>query len=379
MKIIADANIPFVAECFSSIGEVATLQGRAITASAVCDADILLVRSVTAVNEDLLADSKVKFVGTATIGTDHIDTAFLEKNNIGFASAPGSNANSVAEYIIAALLETGQKYNIKLNKSSIGIIGAGNVGGKVAQKANALGLKTYLNDPPLKRQTGDTKYLPKKKLFDCDFITLHTPLSFEGIDKTFHLADERFFSCLKKGCIFLNTSRGPVADTQALKNAIKTGRLKAAVLDVWENEPEIDTELLELADIATAHIAGYSLDGKVGGMIMIYNAVCNYFDIKPQYTVQSFLPVPVVGELVVDEGNVSEQELLLDAVRRIYDIKADDRKLREILSLQPEKRADFFDKLRRDYLIRREFQNTKIITKNKIIFDKLTGIGFSGK
>ncbi|MHC4912347.1 MAG: 4-phosphoerythronate dehydrogenase, partial [Planctomycetota bacterium] len=243
MKIVADANIPFVRNCFSSLGEVEVVPGREITSNVIADADVLLVRSITQVDSDLLAGSSVRFVGTATIGFDHVRTDFLLSNNIGFASAPGSNANSAAEYVLAALLSVARKRKIQLEGKSIGIVGVGNVGSKVEKKAKALGMKVYLNDPPLQRQTGDAKYLPLEKLFGCDFITLHTPLTFEGIDKTFHLADERFFKLLKPACIFINTSRGAVVDTITLKGAIQSGKLGAVVLDVWENEPNINIEL----------------------------------------------------------------------------------------------------------------------------------------
>jgi len=220
MKIIADGNIPFVAECFSSIGEVEVVSGRDITPNVVSGADVLLVRSITRVGADLLAEGRVRFVATATIGFDHINIEYLSRNNIGFASAPGSNANSAAEYVIAALLNIAKHHSIDLDGKSIGIIGVGNVGSRVAKKCEALGMKTYLNDPPLQRQTGDSKYLPIEELFDCDFITLHTPLTFEGGDKTFHLADEKFFKSLKAGCIFVNAARGGVVDSSALKAAI---------------------------------------------------------------------------------------------------------------------------------------------------------------
>ena len=243
MKIVADANIPYVAECFSSVGEVKVVGGRQITPDVVADADVLLVRSITPVGAELLPGSKVRLVATATIGFDHIDVDFLRRNNIGFASAPGSNANSAAEYVIAGLLEIAQRYDLDLADRSIGIIGVGNVGGKVARKCEALGMKVYLNDPPLQRQTGERKYLPLKELYDCDFITFHTPLTFEGVDKTYHLADEKFFKSLKERCVFVNASRGGVVDSDALKAAIRAGRLRAVVLDVWANEPTIDTGL----------------------------------------------------------------------------------------------------------------------------------------
>ena len=379
MKIVADMNIPFVKECFSSIGEVEVVAGRQIKPKEVIDADVLLVRSVTPVNEKLLAGSKVKFVATATIGVEHVDCEYLQKRGIGFASAPGSNANSVAEYIVAALLETGQKHNITLEGKSIGVVGVGNVGSKVVKKCEALGMKMFLNDPPLQRQTGEAKYLPLKKLFDCDFITLHTPLTFEGIDKTYHLADKNFFKSLKTGCVFLNTSRGGVVETGALKATIKSGEIKAAVLDVWENEPNIDTELLEMADIGTPHIAGYSFDGKVAGMIMIYKAACEHFGLKPKFDIDSFLPEPIVPEIKIKSENGGEENILREVARRVYDIKADDGRLKRILNVPAEKRGAEFDRLRKDYPVRREFQNTKVIltTENtENIKEKLKGIGF---
>jgi erythronate-4-phosphate dehydrogenase len=378
VKIIADKNIPFVAECFSSIGEVEVVTGRELAAGLVREADVLLVRSVTAVNSELLAGSKVRFVATATIGFDHVDTDFLAENDIGFASAPGSNANSAAEYVIAALLSVAQKKNYDLEGKSIGIVGVGNVGSRVAKKAAALGMRVYLNDPPLQRQTGEIKYLAIEELYDCDFITLHTPLTFEGIDRTFHLADEKFFKSLKAGCVFLNTSRGGVVDTSALKSAIKSGRFGAVVLDVWENEPNIDVELLRIVDLSTPHIAGYSLDGKVAGMIMIYEAACKYFGFEAKYRIEDFLPEPEVKRIEVDARSGSEQEILYQTVQQVYCINRDDFNTREIAMVPEEQRGEFFDSLRKNYPVRREFQNTQVVLQStcKELAEKLTGIGF---
>jgi len=378
MKIIADENIPFVAECFSSIGEIETIPGREITPGVIADADVLLVRSITPVGADLFAGNKVRFVGTATIGFDHIDIEYLSRNNIGFASAPGSNANSAAEYVIAGLLNIAKRHSIDLEGKSIGIIGVGNVGGRVVNKCEALGMKPCLNDPPLQRQTGAPKYLPIEQLYDCDFVTLHTPLTFEGEDKTFHLVNERFFKSLKKGCIFFNASRGGVVDSSALKTAIEESRLQATVLDVWEDEPNIDVELLEMVDIGTPHIAGYSLDGKIAGMIMIYKATCKYFGLDFKYDIDSFLPVPAIPELKINTQSVSEQDALLRVVEKIYDIKADDVRLRRMLEESEKERGKYFDSLRKNYPVRREFQNTRIILENPCLgpAEKLAGIGF---
>ena len=396
MKIVADANIPFVRECFSSAGEVEVLSGRDITSQTVANADALLVRSITAVNEELLLGSAVRFVGTATIGFDHVDLAYLERNHIGFASAPGSNANSAAEYIIAALLEVGCRHNIQLEGKSIGVIGVGNVGSRVARKCEALGMNVRRNDPPLQRRVcsvpvrasgkkrltaslqTDPQYVPIETLYDCDFITIHTPLTREGIDKTFHLADAGFFSSLKPGGVFLNASRGAVMDSEALKAAIRVGRLQAVVLDVWEKEPNIDTGLLEMVDLGTPHIAGYSFDGKVAGMMMIYNSLCAHFHLRPKRQIEDFLPPPDVPRLEIETGEQSDEELLARAVERVYRIKRDDENLRQIVCQPADGHGRFFDDLRKHYPVRREFHNT-IVSLNgpkESLLRKLLGIGF---
>jgi len=239
-------------------------------------------------------------------------------------------------------------------------------------------MRIYLNDPPLQRQTGDAKYLHIEELFDCDFITLHTPLTFEGLDKTYHLADERFFKSLKERCVFFNASRGGVVDSSALKAAIRAGRLEAVVLDVWENEPNIDTELLEMVDIGTPHIAGYSLDGKVAGMIMIYKAMCKYFGLEVQFDVEDFLPEPAIPQLRVDPSAYNDEAVLANTVQKIYDIREDDARLRLILQHGRNGRSEYFDSLRKNYPIRREFQNTQIVLESpcKSIADKLAVVGF---
>lgn len=378
LKIVADCNIPFVKECFCSIGEVRTYSGRELCREVAAGADVLLVRSVTKVGEDLLAGSNVKFVGTATIGQEHVDSEYLEAEGTGFASAPGSNANSVAEYVVAALLAVARKHRFELAGKSIGIVGVGNVGRLVEAKVKALGMEVMLNDPPLQRQTGDVKYLPLEKLYGCDFITLHTPLTFEGEDKTYHLVDTAFFNSLKRGAGFINTSRGGVVDTEALKGAMLEGKLDSVMLDVWENEPNIDNWLLRKVDISTPHIAGYSLDGKVGGMMMVYRGVCEYFDLPIEYDVEDFLPVPDVDMIEVGADFDSEQELLHKAVQQVYVINRDDFNTREILLVPEGERGEFFDDLRKNYPVRREFQNTRVVlTKgDESLRGKLSGIGF---
>jgi len=378
MKIIADANIPCVRKCFSSVGEVEIAGGRDITPEIVAGADALLVRSITSVNEALLSGSGVRFVGTATIGFDHVDLGYLEQNGIGFASAPGSNANSAAEYIIAGLLEVGRRQHLELGGKSIGIIGVGNVGSRVAAKCEALGMRVLRNDPPLQRWTGDPKYAPVEALYGCDFITIHTPLTCEGIDKTFHLANDRFFAALKQGAVFLNAARGAVVDSEALTRAIQTDQLRAVVLDVWEGEPDIDVEMLDMVDLGTPHIAGYSLDGKIAGLVMIYKSLCDHFGLPPRFDVTDFLPAPEVALLEMSAGDATDEEVLAQAVEQVYSIARDDDTLRQIVAEPAEARGRFFDALRKSYPVRREFHNTMVVPGDgrETLARKLRGIGF---
>ncbi len=379
MKIVADANIPFVRECFSSIGEVEVVSGRDIAPRLVAGADALLVRSITPVNRELLAGSAVRFVGTATIGFDHVDVGYLEQNGIAFASAPGSNANSAAEYIIAALLEVGRRHHIRLEGKSVGVIGVGNVGRRVASKCEALGMHVLRNDPPLQRRTGAPEYVPLDALYDCDFLTLHTPLTRTGADKTYHLADAGFFSSLKPGAVFLNASRGAVVDSRALRAAIRDHRLRAAVLDVWEGEPDIDVGLLEMVDLGTPHIAGYSYDGKVAGLIMIYESLCAHFGLTPRFGVKDFVPEPSVPRVEIEAGEAADEEVLIRAVEAVYCITRDDCDLRKIVHEPPETRGRYFDALRKNYPVRREFHNTTVALDRPRagLVRKLRGIGFN--
>ncbi|MEJ2355937.1 MAG: 4-phosphoerythronate dehydrogenase, partial [candidate division WOR-3 bacterium] len=254
MKIVMDENVLLGKEAFSSIGEIVSVPGRSITSEVIKNADILIVRSVTKVNEQLLKNSSIKFVGSATAGIDHVDTGYLESRNIGFASAPGSNSDSVAEYVIAGLLLLDEKEKISLEKISLGVVGVGNVGSKVVKKSEGLGIKVLQNDPPLKRETKDDVFLELDELMNCDVITLHVPLSYSGVDKTFKLFDEKRINKMKRGSVLINSSRGKVIEQTALKSSLRKGHLAGVILDVWEKEPDIDKEMLQLVDIGTSHI-----------------------------------------------------------------------------------------------------------------------------
>jgi len=389
MKIVADENIPYVKEAFGSLGEVVTLPGRRVDAASVRDAEMLLVRSITAVNSALLEGSNVRFVGTATIGTDHVDEEYLESRGIAFASAPGSNANSVAEYIVAALLTLAGRKNFRLKGKIIGVIGVGNCGSRVVKKAEALGMKVLLNDPPLQRQTGDLKYRPIEELLNADILTLHVPLTHEGIDSTYHLVGEAFLKRLRPECILINTSRGAVVDNQALLSALDSGKINGAVLDVWENEPTIDLDLLDRVDQGTSHIAGYSLDGKANATMMLYEAACSFLGAEPRLDVSSVLPEPDCARIEcrdVTSGQASgrdDEDTIADVVRAVYDIERDDAALRELHDVGPGDRAASFDRLRKEYPVRREFHNTEVILPcsrgDSGLAKALGGLGFRVK
>ncbi len=376
MLIIADENIPYVKEGFSEFGEVITVHGRKITKEIIKDADVLLVRSITKVNAELLNGTSVRFVGTATIGYDHIDLEYLQSRGIVFSSAPGSNANSVAEYVVSGLLELEKTHGYKLNGKKIGIIGVGNVGSRVARKAPALGLLPVLYDPPLAEKIGNHPLFESfENILNCDIITFHVPLEKTGRYPTYHMADKEFFSKIKKGTVIINTSRGAVVETKALLNAIEQGIISHSIIDVWENEPNIDLELLNKVTIGTQHIAGYSFDGKVNGTYQLYVALCRFLNKTPTWDYRYHLPEPPHKEIEITK---IEPFTLHSIVHKIYNIKNDDSALRGIKNKPENERGTFFDLLRKNYPIRREFHNTTIRfhIENPILMNQVERLGF---
>lgn len=380
VRIVADENIPYVREAFGTLGRVRVTGGREMTSAAVKDADVLLVRSVTAVNEALLAGSKVSMVATATIGTDHVDEEYLATAGISFASAAGSNANSVAEYVVAALLTLADRGGFALLGQTIGIIGVGNVGGKVASKCQALGMTVLKNDPPLKEQTGSHEYVELDELLAAsDVITLHVPLTAGGRWPTHHMVDEAFLNRIERARVLLNTSRGAVVDEPALGRALRSGPLQA-VLDVWENEPDIDVDLLDRGALATPHISGYSFDGKVNGTEMLYQAACKFLGEPLRWDPRSTMPAPPVAILPVDLRLGTDQAVVRWVVKQVYDIEEDDRRLRAILTRPEDDRGRHFDRLRKEYPMRREFFNTTIefaSSPSPSLSAMLAGLGFN--
>jgi len=373
IKIIADNKIPFLRGVLEPYCEIEYLNPGDMVKENIKSADALIIRTRTKCNAKLLEGSSVKFIATATIGHDHIDAEYCAEKKIKWINAPGCNSESVNQYITSALLSLSQKLNLNLDELTIGIVGVGNVGAKIERTASILGMKVLLNDPPRFRNENSSRFVPLEKIIEeSDIITFHVPLNKEGIDKTFHLADENFFKSLTKPVILLNSSRGEVVDNKALKNAIKGGKVKASVLDVWEGEPAIDNELLGIVDISTPHIAGYSSDGKANGTSVCVNAVNDFFNLGIENNwYPSELPAPYnLVELVIDCDGWSTAQIIRQAVMHTYDIMADDADLKRM----PEN----FEKLRDYYKVRREFPAFKIKLKNpqQGIDEVITKLGF---
>ena len=267
-KIIVDDKVPFLEGVLENHFEVVYKPGNEIVRDNLADADALLIRTRTACDRNLLEGSSVKFIATATIGYDHIDTEFCRLAGIEWMNAPGCNAWAVQQYVVTAILELAVKYSLPLDQLTLGVVGVGHVGSKVAEAVRALGLHVLLCDPPRKRKEGGNFVSLETITAECDIITFHVPLTVDGEDRTYHMADDFFFAKLQRMPIIINSSRGEVVMGDALKRALIARSVKGAVLDVWEKEPGVDLELLRLVDIATPHIAGYSVEGKANGTAM---------------------------------------------------------------------------------------------------------------
>lgn len=354
LKIIADENMPAVEAMFSDVADVYRCSGRTMTAVDLADADILLVRSVTQVNEALLAQAKsLKMVGTATIGVDHIDQDYLQSVDIPFYSAPGCNAESVVDYVLTALFSLLEEERRDIRDLTVGVIGVGNVGGRLVDRLSAIGVRTLQNDPPKEVLGAQDLVSLDTVLQNADIVCLHTPLVKTGDWPTYHLLGESELMGLKENAILLNAGRGPVIDNRAL---LKVKRQRAdlkVVLDVWEHEPKVETALADYVDIATPHIAGYSLEGKLRGTYMLREHLADQLNAKPPHPLKSYLPAPVIQKIKVSE-NVSPHELM----RIVYDIFRDDRALRKTLAA-PHQNV-LFDQLRKQYPVRREFSSLEV-------------------
>lgn len=360
MKIIADENIVDLAELFAPHGDITSLPGRKISAADIKDADVLLLRSVTRVNKELLQGSSVKFVGSCTIGTDHLDTDWLDAQGIAWHYAPGCNAHAVVDYVIASMYALGLHVE-NLKNFTVGIVGCGNVGSRLQKRLDKLGIRTLCCDPPLaeKKKTNKNYYSLAEVLSQSDMVCLHTPLTNGGAHPTFHLLNESNLPLLKHNAILLNAGRGAVIDNQALLVHMQAYPEFRVVLDVWENEPKISRVLLAKVAIATPHVAGYSVEGKQKGSEIIYKAFCKHFAIASDAAVEKEEPI------VLD----AKQFLTLrELVLACYDPLKDSEELRHTPAA--------FDQLRKLYVYRREFSQFRIRNAGADNRKKLKALGF---
>ncbi|KDE39064.1 Erythronate-4-phosphate dehydrogenase [Nitrincola lacisaponensis] len=356
LKIVADENIPALNPLFTELGEVHSVAGRDLQRDQLVDADLLLVRSITRVDRALLEGTTVRFVGTATIGTDHIDQQALADLGIAFSSAPGCNADAVVEYVLSVLLHLAEEQSFCLKDRVVGIVGVGNVGSRLQARLEQLGVSVRLCDPPRQQDaTADqaAAFCSLSQLLEeADIVTLHTPLTRQGAYPTHHLINADNLSLLRANAILINAGRGPVIDNQALLTCSLQRPDLTLVLDVWEQEPRVTPELAARVRIATPHIAGYSLEGKLRGTWMLYQAYCHFARRAMNCTFEALLPPAEVTEMCL-----SAQAGLLPAVRMLYDPYRDDRALRATLALPAEQQRLAFDQLRKQYPVRREFSS----------------------
>jgi erythronate-4-phosphate dehydrogenase len=379
MNIFYDENMPFAEEFFGDLGKLHAFVGRDLTPQQAKNADVLLVRSITKVNQALLENNpQCQFVGTATIGVDHIDQNYLNQRNINFSSAPGCNAISVAEYVTSALVVLAERYLIDLFSLTVGIVGGGNTGTRLSEKLSALGIKHLICDPLLaakqKEQNNSEdkrQYMSLEDILACDVISLHVPIIESGEHPTFHLLNEIRLNQLHEKQILINACRGEVIDNQALLVMKKQGHGLKLVLDVWENEPNILHELIQHTEISSAHIAGYSLEGKARGTEMLYQALCQQLKIPVAKQLSDFLPIASITQVEINQP--LDQILLNQLVKMVYDVRRDDGIFRQTIL------SHGFDHIRKTYPARREFSSIKVVMTNQAKSDVPHRLGFLKK
>lgn len=359
MLIVADENIPLLDAFFEGFGEIRRVPGRSIDRATVEQADVLLVRSVTNVNRALLEGSNVRFVGTCTIGTDHLDLDYFQQAGITWSSAPGCNARGVVDYVLGSLLTLAEIEGVDLAQRTYGVVGAGEVGGRLVKVLQGLGWNVLVCDPPRQAAEGGDYVSLEQIIEQCDVISLHTPLDKQGPQATWHLFDKNRLNQLKPGTWLINASRGPVIDNAALRQVLLQREDLQAVLDVWEAEPEVDVALAELCVIATPHIAGYSLDGKQRGTAQIYQAFCKFLGQPEQVSLNDLLPAPWLSAVTLNTDTDPAWALAM-LCRGVYDPRRDDADFRRSLVGNVSEQRAAFDGLRKHYPLRREIDGLKV-------------------
>jgi erythronate-4-phosphate dehydrogenase len=379
MRIVADENIPLLDAFFGTFGTISRMPGRNIDRAALADADVLLVRSVTQVTAQLLSETPVRFVGTCTIGTDHLDLPGLQRAGVTVASAPGCNARGVVEYVLSCLLTLAERSGEHWQNKTVGVVGLGQVGGRLVRTLEALGVRCLLCDPPLADQ-GETGLSTLDELIaQADVITCHVPLIREGEHPTFHLFDQSRLQGLRAGAWLINSSRGPVIDNRALAAVLAERPDLQVALDVWELEPDADPVLARLCALVTPHVAGYSLDGKLRGTEQIYKALCNHLDHTARISLQALAPSAGKASIQCCPETPADW-LLARALRWVYDVRDDDARMRHMLesSESPAQRRAGFDALRKGYPLRREAALIDLVgTKQEATESLLRAAGFN--
>lgn len=363
MKILADENIPLVDKFFSSLGQVVTAPGRQIKSEQLRDVDVLLVRSVTQVNRQLLQGTSVRFVASATIGTDHIDLTYLEQQGITFSNAPGCNAEAVVDYVSSVFSVLSESFQFDIQQKSVGVVGCGNVGSRLVKRLKALGMDVFAYDPLLSMQD---ELNTLDEVLSCDVVSIHTPLTTEGEFPSYHLIDAEALNKMPADGILINTARGPVVDNKALLLHLKNNPAFNAVLDVWEFEPQVDLELMQACALTTPHIAGYSLDGKLKGTSMVYEALCQFLDQTATLKLPQLMPRSPLKKI---SFSIEADEIwaLNTAIRACYDVRSDSARFCVAMrgAEGPEDMAQRFDLLRKNYPVRREFSSVKVQIENR--------------
>lgn len=327
MKIIADDTIPFLKGIAEPVADVVYIPAKGFTPEVVKDADALIVRSIDKCTSELLAGSRVRLITTATIGFDHIDIHYCESHGITWKNAPGCNAPSVAQYVLASLLRVALRRGESLQGKTLGIIGVGHVGKEVEKLALLFGMTILRNDPPRAEAEGPESFVSLEELLArADIITCHVPFTREGKYPTWHLADEKFFSQVRRGCWFINSCRGAVHDTKALLEAHQKGVVEEIILDCWENEPQINQELLKVVSVATPHIAGFSADGKATATRMCLEEIQRFFHVRFDRLKEVVPPAPANPLIDLD---AFEDHRIENAFLQTFDPLAVDRKLRK--------------------------------------------------
>ncbi|MGR5235073.1 4-phosphoerythronate dehydrogenase [Vibrio rotiferianus] len=371
MKIIVDENMPYAEELFSQLGEVILKPGRTLTADDLVDVDALMIRSVTKVNAELISKAnKLKFVGTATAGMDHVDQALLQEKGIFFTSAPGCNKVGVAEYVFSVMMVLAQQKGFSVFDKTVGIIGAGQVGSYLEKCLKGMGINVLINDP-FKQEEGDSRsFTPLAELIEnSDIITLHTPITKDGPHPTHHLIDNTVLNGLRSEQILINAARGPVVDNQALKQRLLKNDGFTAALDVFEFEPEVDMELLPLLAFATPHVAGYGLEGKARGTTMIFNSYCEFLNNELRAHASDLLPTAPVPTMVLNRA--WDEATLHNITQLIYDVRKDDALFRREIS-----KPGSFDLMRKNYWDRREYSAVTLMGNETCNLAPLAELGF---